>query len=435
MKSKKSLIIAPALAALFVAAAGSVSGTVAWFSAVRVFDTNISQFQVVETEGNLDVTMTPVANAGTIAGDIENTVKVIPEVTDESDRVVLTHGSVNHTNKTAFIQNPDDTSAFLNRGVFGNGEGDTWLYQPDVTLKDNSSNTHKVDVYVAVGWSMTFRYSFAGDANPVAIYLDLDQTKSVFSPDTASPDFTRAAATGKNEDTAKGFRISFMGGTHPLVWGNHVPGEELKGAKYQGAYSGSSSYSVGDYVLQDKKVYECMTATSSTAWETAQANFRLAPISVLSTDYAEHGKYAVGDTVKYDSKTYLCKTATDDAPAAFDTDNWDEIEVADLSYVSDGSTVTPYSTSDYVYSKATYSRLENLAENKSALGKAERITVVEVGKVNGEPNAAALAGNYGEVTVNCAAWYEGTDPNVISGAAMACLKAKMTVYARRVNNA
>ena len=115
---------------------------------------------------------------------------------------------------------------------------------------------------------------------------------------------------------------------------------------------------------------------------------------------------------------------------------WDEVDLRGLSYVNGtaAGSYGEYTNSDYImHTEAAYTRLDNLAENKTfnaETSKAERICVIENGKTNG---AAGEAGA-GKVTITCAAWFEGTDPNVVSSAKMECLKASMTFYARTVNN-
>jgi len=90
-KLKKSLLVVPALGVLMLAAAGSVGGTVAWFSSVNTFQTDVSSFAVGRVAGNLDVEMTALPAYGT--AQVGNGV-VVQKAT--AGDVKLTHGSFNH---------------------------------------------------------------------------------------------------------------------------------------------------------------------------------------------------------------------------------------------------------------------------------------------------------------------------------------------------
>lgn len=440
MKTKKSLLIAPALGVLLLAAAGSVSGTVAWFSAVRVFNTDVANFSVVETDGNLDVTLDDLD--GTTYNAVSKKIRV-------NDDAVLTHGSVNIDREAyeganygkAFVINPDSPVAnptFLDRGVAGNADP-SWLYKPNLMVDNNDTpdpTPKEVDVYIAVSWKMTFKYTFAGDKTPVIVYLDLKDSSFA---DNATPvsgyEFTKDAKSGKREDTAKGFRIGFYNGVyasddesapgsaaankHDVVWGNHTPGEELKTTKYKGAYAASQTYAVGDFVLDaESNIYECTAAVAtSTNWGADSDKFKPARISVIAPAHSSTKAYKEGDVVTESAKTYRCKA--DIAAKTFTSSDWDEIKgLEKLSYVNGtaaGSTLA-YTAMNYVVNDAGYSRVENAAEAANSNTLAERICV--------------LTDEHPSVTITCAAWFEGTDPNVISGAAMKCMSASMTFYSR-----
>lgn len=405
---------------------------VAWFSAVRVFETDVANFSVVETDGNLDVSME--ALDGTTYNAVQGKIRV-------NDDAVLTHGSVNIDSGDnygkAYVIDPDSPIAnpsFKNRGIAGNADP-SWLYKENVQIANNTPANKEVDVYIAVSWKMTFKYTFAGDKTPVVVYLDLKD--SVFHDD-ATPvtgyEFTKDAVPAtRPEDTARGFRIGFYGGVyshaedankgavaanrHDVVWGNHIDGDELKGTSYKGAYSNSATYAIGDLVLNGTAIYQCSEAvTEAGEWAANSAKFKAVRIAALAPAHVSSKAYKKGDIVTESTNTYRCKANIEAHP--FNAGEWDEIEVEKLSYVNDeaASSTTAYTAMNYVTSNSDYARLSNGAETAAANTKAERICV--------------LTADHPWVTVTCAAWFEGTDPNVVSGAAMKCMSADMTFYSR-----
>lgn len=174
-RTKKSLIIAPALGVLLLASVGSVSGTVAWFSSVSQFDTSISQFAVTQLDGNLDCVMTPIAAKGTVAGASDNTVAV-------KANAKMTHASYDHVTQKLFTVSSENANGY--REVT-----DNWV-----------ARSSSPEVYWAVSWQMTFSYDF-GEETKANLFLDT----------TASVVRLSATADSAAKETIKGFRIAFVG--------------------------------------------------------------------------------------------------------------------------------------------------------------------------------------------------------------------------------
>ena len=90
---KKSKVLIPALGVLILSTAASVTGTVAWFTASRTYNTTIGDFAVVKT--NADLKCTLAAGLGTFkSGDVITLVNenVYSELTDASfDHVTSSH--------------------------------------------------------------------------------------------------------------------------------------------------------------------------------------------------------------------------------------------------------------------------------------------------------------------------------------------------------
>ena len=382
---KKNKIIIPAMAMILFSTAASISGTVAWFTANRVFQTTVGNFSVVETEGSLDCTMG--ASIGTALSG-ENI------IVDSNN--VLTHGSVDIASGKAYIVDPDSPIAnptYEDHRTHdaSSGDGLTWLYKDNAKVEDTSHALQTVDIYVAVAWTMTFTYTFNGDTNPVAVYLDRKQ--STFSDTVSpSPDF-QANAVDQNTDTAKGFRIGFFGayyGTpaekgasaanaHNVVWGNNVPAE-----------------------------------TVPDAWNDT------------------HGELPAGSKVLRDDGIIYSNTTLVGVDGAWVSSNWKatgEISLAksktcDAKYVTGTSagSLTDYTASNYIWTDDSYNRHANNWEAENASPSASNAEKI-----------CTLTTNKDTVTVVCAAWFEGTDPNVITGSEMECMSATMTFYSRSVN--
>ena len=87
-------------------------------------------------------------------------------------------------------------------------------------------------------------------------------------------------------------------------------------------FSPSSTYSVGDYVIYQGKLYKCITAiTTAGAWNSA--NWQLAVLSNdvkivkgdIASNYDPSSTYAVGDYVLYNDQLYVCNTEISTAEA------------------------------------------------------------------------------------------------------------------------
>ncbi len=222
MKIKKSLLVAPALAVLLLAAAGSVGGTVAWFSSVSTFNTNVSTFGVGRLEGNLDCVVG--AGIGTkSAGTNEVELGATESSTDYS--VTLTHASFNH-----IVSNSEPTQV-------------PTLWTIDSATATKTNTTHKivstlaaatsdhskwkandlgnVRYMYAVTWTMSFTYTFAADTDAQDLYL------SSASDIKLSLNGENQAETPDIQDkksTKYGFRVAFIangnstGTVSPLIW-------------------------------------------------------------------------------------------------------------------------------------------------------------------------------------------------------------------------
>lgn len=236
---KKSKVLVPAMALLLFSTAASITGTVAWFTSVRTFETSAGEFTVKEVDGNLNVTLaagqgtTAVKNNGTAPGEGEKAEKIAVAANS-----FLIDGSVDHATGKAYrlSRNPSDTERYHDYGTASS----TWLYRTDA-----SSNKY----YIAMSWTMTFSYTFGTETNAVGIYLNLKD--SVFNNERHSG----GIENGTN-DTAKGFRIAFVSDSgFNKVWGNNTVGTLNTSANtdltYVNSQTGLGKYTSSNYMKHD----------------------------------------------------------------------------------------------------------------------------------------------------------------------------------------
>ena len=226
------------MATMLLAAAGSVGGTVAWFSAQTTFDTEVSSFKVVRLDGDLACTM----GAGTGTSVTDNVVSV-------AANAELTHGSFDHTSGNVYTK---VGASYSSRGVVsgtdGTVSGSTQLVAGTYTV---SSTTHTV--YHAVTWTMDFKYQLpvsASSAGNTNLYFDVARSAvTLLSTDTTP--------TGATKETSKGFRIAFFpqsgAGTSgsnlttTLVWADLQTSANCKYVKLVGETpTGATAYTSGE---------------------------------------------------------------------------------------------------------------------------------------------------------------------------------------------
>ncbi len=347
---KKSLLVVPALGVLMLATAGSVGGTVAWFSAVNTFHTDVSSFSVGRLDGSLACTMAAQPAKGTRAGTSSNTVVVGK---DAAGDVMMTHGSfkasnayvytvsnqiittsgtwssstvaVNNSTFLSAVKQVEGTYTFTYSSSSSNFEltgtatgtvavaemsskygitistpttsdnaktivvaldnsykaSDNWMYSA-TKISDGSSEYYW---YYAVGWQMTFSYTFGGDSSTYRnVYFNTASSKIAATQ--------RVAGTG-DELTYKGFRLAFRqavgsGGYRCFIW---APEEDtLSSIHYVTStdaiadYTDTTSESLW-YKDCSKDVALVTDGSSSTATASADLNYlcQLTPTVTSST--------------------------------------------------------------------------------------------------------------------------------------------------------
>jgi hypothetical protein len=256
---KKSKVIIPAMALLLFSTAASVTGTVAWFSSTRVFNTSAANFGINTVDGNLTATLQ--ARVGT-ALDGADKIK-----SDTNCR--LYHGSFNaltsgdNLNKAYILnQEPDGSGndVYEDKGTetasFGTGAGAANAAWHVRTAKDSPSDPD-IKYFVAFSWKITFNYTMATGESKYGIFLDLDKSSFVADDDPIRSAEISSGAVRYDEKTQIGLRIAFIpsaGATSAKVFGNN-PGPEsdvtkLKYVKGR-ASTDTANYATTNYMVHN----------------------------------------------------------------------------------------------------------------------------------------------------------------------------------------
>lgn len=196
---KKSKIILPAVALLTISTVAAASSTVAWFTANRTVNVEVSEVAVYNPESNLNVTLSTVANSGATATDKKVT---MPKY--------MRDGSVDAANKKVYKK---DVVAGTYEALADN------TYFTDTALI--TGETGPQNIYRATSWKMTFSMVGAA-ADDYAVLIDMTNTVT---------NFTRNDDEVNSKDTKKiseSFRIAFVAGDQVTVLAPWATEEDLK---------------------------------------------------------------------------------------------------------------------------------------------------------------------------------------------------------------
>jgi len=197
MKNKKALVLIPAFSVLTLTTLASVSGAVAWFTANRQVEADVSEMTITRLNGNLEITATK--GDYTVVTSDSKTKQTIT-IKDESNtnsgaKTYLTHASFDGTHVYApnLDFNPNQTDSLgqpVNTGRY------VQLNPSDKAGTDSAKNS----VVYAAQWTLTFKYSFGGDRSNVDLFLDTNPANVT----------TKEASNPTEADTKTGVRFNFM---------------------------------------------------------------------------------------------------------------------------------------------------------------------------------------------------------------------------------
>ena len=250
---KKSKVLIPAMALLLFSTAASITGTVAWFTSTRTFETTVGNFTVREVDGNLECTLG--ADVGT---------SVTSNVVSVNANTYLIDASLNVANAGTSIDmyrliRDGSASEYFKKYNKGETGTDDWKY---ITIESDK-------YYLAVSWTMTFTYTFNSETAPLDVMLDLKGTE-----------INGAASLGANEtqDTALGFRIAFIAGSTVKVFGNRALGEsghEYDNMQYVNGITNTSvaNLSGSNYLLHNASYDKTISALADGANHTTRPEY------------------------------------------------------------------------------------------------------------------------------------------------------------------
>ena len=203
---KKSLLVVPAMGVLLLAAAGSVGGTVAWFSSNSSAEIQASTFQATIIDGDLSVAVS--SGKGTVASGNTVTVGAFGDFAEGHARgdVGLTHASYDHINGTLYTISSEETLGIRNVTSVSNWEAKTGSH---AGTGEQAGTTFEDKVYWAVSWKMVFSYTFASESKVGLFFDNAAQGGSTVVSNANNKPTSPAPAL----DTLKSFRIAFVGTT------------------------------------------------------------------------------------------------------------------------------------------------------------------------------------------------------------------------------
>lgn len=272
---KKSKIIVPALGLLLLSTAASVSGTVAWFTAVRNFNATIGNtFAVVKTTGDLTCQF-----KGLVATTESTTDKTNDTLTVDAKKV-LTDGSFDLSDLKAAYPTDSTGETFAETAALGYTNKAT---DEAVTGIKRGQTKNSEDIYTVFTWTMTFTNTTESAANYGLFFnLDAGQSEASASSTAAVP----PSEAAKIAAAKKGFRVGFTDGSRSFVWAPFRSVGDTAELKYVSAVSDGAvtptSYTLptsstpGNVICSDETNIAVMTSTNdgvSAAAVNTKANY------------------------------------------------------------------------------------------------------------------------------------------------------------------
>ena len=231
---KRSLLVGLSLSFVLFTMAASITSTVAWFSSTRVAYTSAGNFEVVQVDGSLDCDLA--AGVGTMIDSDTN--QVLIKSDEEGVAHALSDGSVDLNTGHAYRRSKD-TPGYTDWGL---PDSDNWV------VKTTTEDEVTVKNFIAVSWTMTFKYTFRTETADLGVYLNLD-----LSMIAARETPKQEAESGKTVKSQIGFRIAMISDAgKSLVFGNN-PASDVTTLKYVSgtAVDDVSNYTSSNYVQHD----------------------------------------------------------------------------------------------------------------------------------------------------------------------------------------
>ena len=369
---KKSKVIIPAMALILFSTAASISGTVAWFTASRAFNTTVGDFAVVNTKDNLECVM----HAGLGTTESDNIVSVISGKS-------LTDASFDHLTSDHFIIAPNADGDKVGKKVV----------LSTATFNDNATTglQRETDIYSAFTWTMDFRLNMSATAtSDVGLFFDAETSRMSKKVSLASgrvipantyykdPTLTEAWSAGALDANSTAYTQNTTKGTSKSIAANEeIPAEtyytDAACTTYRAARGASDE---NDNLADTVYIKEEIVDTG--------IGFRIAFVGLTAT-YSNNRVWA---DLQSSSN---CKHVLGGAAVGADLEN--------------AATTDDYD-SPYLIDSANVSDPDDLTGARSVF--------------TGSPLCLGYfhpgAGTTVTISFKCVAWFEGTDPHVVNTA-------------------
>ncbi len=370
-KFKKSKIIVPALALITATTVASVTGTVAWFTASRAVQVTGTKFQTTTLDSNLKVKVEAYHEAGT-TGTNSSTPSDTGTVTVDG---LMTHGSYaasrlatgGETETTANLYTPLMDSDSVT-GYESKGRAETNGVSASGSGTDAKVYPWKAGTKTVSNASTNIWYGVAWKMT-FSIDSEVTGVTNTLHFDPASSVFTDKA-TGDGTKTAAGLRIAFMTTSNYLVAAGDNVTTHVNAADNRYEYTEVKELSSESYAA------DTWFATNTTAKALTQEEFN----SYKNNNGANYGKTLYKGTKKSDTET------------SYNSYFVDVASTTSMTYPSDGA-------SD-LKTNANYYYLGDITATQA-------LTVIAV------------------------AWFEGTDPAVVSTSTMSEVSASLKFFSRQ----
>ena len=237
---KKSKIILPAVALLTISTVAAASSTVAWFTANRTVNVEVSEVAVYNPESNLNVELGAVANSGATVADKKIT---MPKY--------MRDGSVDAANRKVYKK---DVVAGTYEALADN------TYFTDTALV--TGETGAQNIYRATSWKMTFSMVGAA-ADDYAVLIDMTNTVTKF---TRNDDEVNSKDTKKISES---FRIAFVAGDQVTVLAPWATEDDLK---YVTNNAASGNYKDNKVTVNNKAITSAEIASAGKDTKLTAAN-------------------------------------------------------------------------------------------------------------------------------------------------------------------
>ena len=384
---------------------------VARFTASRAFTMKAGTFAVVNTKDNLLAELS--AGIGTEVNGSDAT-----KIDVDASSKVLTDASFDHTNGATenVTVTPNSKGADINQIIpLSLAVDNTVSTAYSLRREEAVVSPAKPAVYSAFTWDITFNLSFSSSASlPVGLFLNLAEGSGTWAHEVVefAEGDTIPASTYKSYADLSGDYLAAGTATSSTVSGNpyYKAAPDNTGKGFRVAFV-PKTIPTGSLGLT--KVWAPHRAETG---DDTQPNFIDVDKTAAIPAFDAETTYSVGNKVVYQDKVYTCKTA---GKNAWNAANWT------LGGVTLASKTATYETGTTTTKLVNGSRVaQTIGAGKAVMMNGDETGVPESSTVSANTCLSektnflgyfgADAGNTVALTFTCVAYYEGTDPMIVN---------------------